>query len=168
VDGEVRSSGATEGHSAGDLDRRAARILLVDPEGRLLLFCMHDPERPERGEWWITPGGGVEGSESFEDAGRRELFEETGIVAAELGPMIYEAPATWMWGERLVRQHPRFFVVSTASTTIVTDGWEESEKLTTLAHRWWTVEELTSATQVILPENLAILALEAVRIACTR
>ena len=148
-----------------DADRKAARILLVDPDDRLLLFCMHDPDRPARGEWWITPGGGVEADESFEDAGRRELFEETGIVADVLGPMIEESMATWMWGERLVRQHHRFYVVATSSTAVVSDGWEESEHLTTRSHRWWTLPEIVTTRERILPENLATLGAEAVRLA---
>jgi 8-oxo-dGTP pyrophosphatase MutT (NUDIX family) len=148
-----------------DADRKAARIVLVDPDDRILLFCMHDPDRPQRGEWWITPGGGLEEDESFEDAGVRELFEETGIVAEVLGPMIEESIATLSWGERLVRQHHRFFVVATASTAVVNDGWEESEHLTTRCHRWWTLEEIVATEARILPENLAELGAEAIRLA---
>jgi 8-oxo-dGTP pyrophosphatase MutT (NUDIX family) len=148
-----------------DADRLAARVLLVDPSDRLLLFCMFDPARPDRGEWWITPGGGLEADESFEDAARRELFEETGIVADRIGPMIAEGLATWTWGERLVRQHQKFFVVATTSTTILDDGWEESERRSTRSHRWWTVEEIATTNELVLPENLATLGREAVRIA---
>ncbi|HWD24230.1 MAG TPA: NUDIX domain-containing protein [Acidimicrobiales bacterium] len=164
----MSGSPSVGGGDPAALDRRASRILLIDRSERLLLFCMHDPERPHRGRWWITPGGGLEDDETFEDAARRELFEETGIAVDALGPMIHESLATWFWGERLVNQFQRFFVVSTAEVAIVVDGWEESERQTTLEHRWWTLEEIGSAVDLILPENLAVLAAKAIGLARVR
>jgi N-acetylneuraminate synthase len=35
--------------------------------------------RPGRYDFWVAPGGGVEGLESLEDAARREAHEETGL-----------------------------------------------------------------------------------------
>jgi hypothetical protein len=82
--------------------------------------------------------------------------------------MIHESMATWFWGERLVNQFQRFFVVSTDEVAIVVDGWEESERQTTLEHRWWTLEEITSTEELILPENLATLAATAIGFARVR
>src|SRR5215470_10618344 len=58
--------------------RRASRLIILDPDDRVLLFQFeHDGRR-----YWATPGGALEEHESYLDAARRELFEETGIVAA--------------------------------------------------------------------------------------
>ena len=45
-------------------------------EGRILL-CRH--EKAGRGEYWLLPGGGVNGGESLVQALRRELEEEVGV-----------------------------------------------------------------------------------------
>lgn len=59
---------------------------LMRREGRVLL-CRH--EKPDRGEYWLLPGGGVETGETLVQALHRELHEELGITEAPLleGPI---------------------------------------------------------------------------------
>jgi 8-oxo-dGTP pyrophosphatase MutT (NUDIX family) len=56
----------------------SAGVLVVDGGGRILL-----QHRADDGLWGI-PGGALEPGETFEDAARRELREETGLVAHSL------------------------------------------------------------------------------------
>ena len=60
------------------IDRRAARVLLVDAAGRALLLHGGDPVRPEQ-RWWFTPGGGLQAGETPAEGAARELLEETGL-----------------------------------------------------------------------------------------
>ena len=52
--------------------RQTARVLPVDPEGRVLLLHGWDPRRPEA-PFWFTIGGGAEPGESLPEAAAREL-----------------------------------------------------------------------------------------------
>ena len=54
-----------------------AVVAVIDEQGKILL-----QKRPE-GVWGL-PGGLLELAESVEDAGRREVFEETGVVIGRL------------------------------------------------------------------------------------
>jgi 8-oxo-dGTP diphosphatase len=50
-------------------------------DGRVLM--VHERSRRSGGgEWWTLPGGGVEPGETTEEALRREVFEETGLVVS--------------------------------------------------------------------------------------
>jgi ADP-ribose pyrophosphatase YjhB (NUDIX family) len=56
--------------------RRAARVILLDPDDRVLLMRYDQP--PPNGRHWATPGGGAEDGEDYRAAALRELAEETG------------------------------------------------------------------------------------------
>ena len=58
-----------------------ASVIVVDPEGRILLQLRSD------NHCWGYAGGSVELDESVEDAAKRELFEESGVKDAELIPV---------------------------------------------------------------------------------
>lgn len=54
------------------MDRRAARVVLVNELGQVLLIQGTDTTAPDRGSWWLTPGGGIELGESAAEAAARE------------------------------------------------------------------------------------------------
>ncbi len=65
----------------------AAGVVVVDEAGRWLL-----QRRTDDGRWGLL-GGALELGESFEDAARRELFEESGLTVESLHPLdVYSGP----------------------------------------------------------------------------
>ena len=46
-----------------------ARVLLLGPAGKLLLLLAEEVVGEH--QWWVTPGGGLNVGESFEQAARR-------------------------------------------------------------------------------------------------
>ncbi|MFL6101437.1 MAG: NUDIX hydrolase [Actinomycetales bacterium] len=144
----------TEG--GGPLVRQAARVILVDEQDRVLLVHGRDPARPDRPTWWITAGGGQDEGESAEDAARREVREETGIVLDELGPVVLRRSVEFDFEGVHVRQHEVFFLVrvGTGDVRLDTSGWNDIERRALLELRWWRGQDLAVTDDVVYPEGL--------------
>jgi len=129
--------------------REAVRAVLVDAGGRVLLLSWEN----SGGRWWITPGGGMLPGETEEAALHCELLEEAGLAEFEIGSLVFERTHVIPWGEHLVRQHERYYLVRVDSLAVepTIDLAEES----VTGHRWWTLDELDATDERIAPPQLA-------------
>lgn len=67
------------------MEHRIAAGALIEHEGRLLLVRCCEPNEYD---FWVAPGGGVQGAEDLHAAVVREVREECGLVV-EVGPLAY-------------------------------------------------------------------------------
>lgn len=135
--------------------RTAARVLVIDAEGALLLLCGHDPARPGQGVWWFTPGGGLEAGEDTRRAARRELFEETGLVVDDFDEPVHERHTAFDFDGVHYDQYEYFYCARVARFEIDDSHWSDIERRVLDGARWWTRAELATTTETIYPENLA-------------
>lgn len=136
--------------------RPASRLLIIDPADRVLLFHFEHRSGALAGQsYWATPGGGVEGDESFEAAAIRELWEETGIQVTAVGPEIAQRQLILQLpnGE-YVNEDERYFRIHVSDTQLSRSGWSAAEMECMTAHHWWSQAELEQTTEQVWPENL--------------
>ena len=133
------------------VDRNAARVVLIDDADRVLLFCA---EGDDGNAYWFTPGGGLHKGESWEDAARRELREETGVIAEDLGPVVWHREHLFTWRGVTLRQRERFYVVRVPTTVVDQSGWDAEEVSALIAHRWWDLDDLIASGVEHSPRRL--------------
>jgi 8-oxo-dGTP pyrophosphatase MutT (NUDIX family) len=137
--------------------RRSAKVLLLDPEGRVLLFSGVDPAEPSRPPTWFPVGGGVDRGETLEEAAVREVEEETGLRIDGLGPVVMTRHVEFTFDGGSYDQEETYFAVRTAAFTPDPKGWTETERNVMVCSRWWSLEDLRTTDETVFPENLAAL-----------
>jgi 8-oxo-dGTP pyrophosphatase MutT (NUDIX family) len=139
--------------------REAVRALVVDPHDRVLLVRF---EFPRSGTRWALPGGGIEPGESDLDALRRELDEELGLEAVEIGPHIWNRMhivpfENGQWDG----QRERVYLVRTDHFEPRPRlSWEQLRAEFLHEIRWWHRNDIASTTHFVpaaLPVHLAAL-----------
>jgi 8-oxo-dGTP pyrophosphatase MutT (NUDIX family) len=135
--------------------RRAARVVLLDRRGRVLLLRATDPGRPDAPVWWEIPGGGQDPGETSDVAAARELYEETGITDVEIGPCVWVQHARFRFGGYTFDQMERIHVAWTGDAPDVRPAHlEPLEALAFRGSRWWASDELAVSPDALLPRPL--------------
>jgi 8-oxo-dGTP pyrophosphatase MutT (NUDIX family) len=134
--------------------RKVARVILLDPDDRILLMHGYEPDNPDI-TWWFTPGGGLEGDETREEAALRELAEETGITDVELGPVLWQRICSFPFDGRRWDQDEWYYLARTAQTHTDPSGLTGLEQRSVSGLRWWTCTELSVARETVYPTRLA-------------
>jgi 8-oxo-dGTP pyrophosphatase MutT (NUDIX family) len=135
--------------------RRCSKVLLVDERDRVLLFSGIDRTKPDVPPWWFPVGGALEPGETAARAAVRETREETGLVIADPGPVVFTRRFVWDFEGRTYDQEEWFFLVRTTTFEPTSGGWTDTEAATIRGWRWWTVDELRTTGQVVFPDDLA-------------
>lgn len=133
--------------------RKSARLIIVDEQGRLLLFNYHDEHQAP---FWATVGGELINEESYLEAAERELLEETGLKL-NIGILLKErneiyavarsVPACW--------QEKYYLIDCPNNPKLSIDGWSDEEKSTIQKWKWWSLNEMKNvASGTFKPEFL--------------
>jgi NAD+ diphosphatase len=120
----------------------AVIMLITDSEDRALLG--RQPSWPEGR--WSTLAGFVEPGETLEDAVRREVFEEAGVV---VGDVTYVASQPWPLPASLMLG----FTGKALTTDIKVDGEEIQDA------RWWSREDALAGAEdgsLVIPPGISI------------
>ncbi|MEV8379130.1 NUDIX domain-containing protein [Kribbella sp. NPDC056861] len=87
------------------MPRLAVKLLLLDPNGHLLLVHAMDPQTQT--ECWYPVGGGVE---PLQEAAAREAYEETGLTDLPPGIPVWRRDHTYVYYGRTLEVHEEWLL----------------------------------------------------------
>lgn len=132
--------------------RQTVKLLLVDPDGRLLLVHGRDPATGTR--HWYPVGGGVEAGESLNEAAIREAWEETGFDRLPVGAQVWTRDVTYIHAGRTFDVHEDWLHHAVAHFDPAPARLTDRESESILGFRWWTADELRATRESVFPPDL--------------
>ena len=137
-------------------ERTTARVILLDPQDRVLLMKARPPSDPTGRAVWFLISGGLEPGESLLEAAAREIIEETGLTDAHVGALVWLSEAVIAdEAKKPVHFRESYFVARSEGGSLSRHGWRAQEHALVDELRWWRLEELNATSETIYPEGLA-------------
>ncbi len=136
------------------MKRPAARVVILDRSQRVFLISGRDPADPSKRPWLEIPGGGIDPGEDSAVAVARELYEETGIEDAEIGPVIWTQHVEFDFGGIHFDSNERIHVAWCDGGEWKPKHLEYLEAAAFTGAQWYSLEDLLADDTPVLPERL--------------
>ena len=141
--------------------RKSARAIVIDSKNQIFLFQYMFDYLEDSKVIWITPGGSLEEGESFEDALKREVYEELGLqLTKECPELYYRNPIYTLKSGEKVQSVEKFFLVALDNESFSFEHWTESEKKRIWTGKWWSVEEIEKSEDEFFTKDILRIMME--------
>ena len=134
------------------MTRKTVKLLLVDPDGRLLLI--HGRDTVTGATHWYPVGGGIEEGESLDEAAAREALEETGLDELQAGRPVWTREVRYDYSGRAYDVHETWLHHEVPHVDPAPAGLSNFETESIIGFRWWTTADLQATEDSVFPPDL--------------
>ena len=135
--------------------RKSSRAIVLNKMNQIFLFQYRFDYLADGETIWITPGGSLEEDETFQEALKREFFEEMGVQLDNDCPEIYyRNPLYTLKSGETVQSIEKFFLVCVEDEQFSYANWTESEKKRMLEGKWWSIEEIQRSEDTFFTKDI--------------
>lgn len=136
------------------VERAGGRVILIDAASSdVLLIRGRDPQDVARGDFWITPGGGIDEGEDLRGGTTRELQEEVGLLVSPetLGPVVLRRVGEFAFAGALIRQIESYFALTVERFDPEPQVVTAFEEGVIQELRWRPITELSASIEPVYP-----------------
>ena len=124
-------------------ERRCARVFIINEKNQILLQKFEFTQVKGNKVLWVTPGGGVKGSESYKQTIERELFEELRLEISIENEPILEKDVLIDGKKGEFNSHEVYYLLTLNSKhEFSLKNMTNNEKNTFQGLKWWSIEKL--------------------------
>lgn len=136
------------------MNRRSARVVLLDENDRVLLIHFGVMRANGPFKFWAAPGGTIEYGEEPLAAALRETMEELGLEVQLSGP-IFKEHSSFDHEGSMVDNVDLFFFGRCGSAEPKLHWATDAERRAMRELRWWSADDLEGSRETIFHPNLA-------------
>lgn len=134
----------------------ARAVLLNKDTNKILLikYLDHDSESTKdfSNGFWVLPGGGVKNGESFCEALKREIYEETGIKKILVKNCVLSRNIYLnISNNENDFYYERYYIVEIDEININTKNLTHNETKVIKEYKWWSLNEIKKTKEIIFP-----------------